>query len=343
MDTKSSKSPRFTLLHYLAQVIDVHFPEMLAFQIEFAPLIPASRISIQSLHKEAHSLMTEIRSLEKQMKQMGMLSAAGAKSAAAAADDDPFPSIMRPFLANAQSTVGSLAEQLEKVQKQYEISLTKYGEDKNEQSGCVSSSETFFDIFKVFLTSFQKALVEYRQFVDKEQVKPAVNQMLKQLADQNRRESVQPQSSTMTANSIVGEESEKGVMDSLLENLKRGNRERPINANTTIMGDVNEDTEAAAVDRSATSTRSCVHDSAEMRKVMSRLRRTDVLSAYASLTPSISTGKYNGGGPRNATATYGRRFSLLSGSGQLSTVSAGAVLSNPAATATMGPECADIE
>lgn len=316
---------------------------MLDFQTELAPVVPASRISLQTLHKEATSLVSEIRSLKSAMDKLAI---------SPPADDDPFLSIMKPFLNDAQSTTTAISAQLEVTQSNYEKCLSKYGEDKNEQSGCVHSSEVFFGIFKQFLLSFQKALAECRKSLVLESQRDKRDNAVASLPDPltTKRDSVLLQPSTMDTNNAMKEENEKGVMDSILETLKRGANHRSAVDYNRTMSDLSSSepnmttqsplTQSTSLFPMSENSNRGMHDLVELRKVQSRLRRTDVLSAYAALPPSPMVFPLSVSQNRSATVG-GRNFSMMT-AGQVGAVHSVTGIISPA-TVTTGTAPSDVE
>lgn len=203
MDTKSTSDRFSTLLHYLAFVVETQFPSYMSFIEDLSPVFNACRVSSQSVLKDSQALHTDMQNIS------GVISNA--------ASDDILATTFGPFVRRATLLEKSVFSKIKLATGQYERCLTKYGEDAGEQS-----SEEFFSIFKTFMASFTKALADNRIPPPKKkaEVLPTLSTI-----DENTALAVERFKASTSQEGFVldlSDSDKKGVMDHLLDSLKKG-------------------------------------------------------------------------------------------------------------------------
>ncbi|XP_074169790.1 protein diaphanous homolog 1 [Rhinolophus sinicus] len=201
-DTKSTDQ-KMTLLHFLAELCENDYPDVLKFPDELAHVEKASRVSAENLQKNLDQMKKQISDVERDVQNFP----------AATDEKDKFVEKMTSFVKDAQ-------EQYTKLRMMHSNMETLYKElgdyflfDPKK----VSVEEFFMDLHN-FKTMFVQAVKENQKRRETEE-KMRRAKLAKEKAEKERLEKQQKREQLIDMNA---EGDETGVMDSLLEALQSG-------------------------------------------------------------------------------------------------------------------------
>ncbi|KAG0342256.1 hypothetical protein BG000_005983 [Podila horticola] len=213
VDTKASNGPGMTLLHFLANIAENTLPNILQYQDEVAACGNACRVSLPELQTDFSYIKTKLKEIKSELHTHYFN---GYKSSF----DDRFYEVMRPFVEAAERTFTKAETAMLDMEAAYKDCVKFYGEDS-----VAMKPDEFFGIFKTFSASFEKAREDNRKQKEKEtqreKAKTAAKARQEQMAAKKNRLNV----SDMTgegAGDGDGSGDDKGMMDNLLETLRKG-------------------------------------------------------------------------------------------------------------------------
>ncbi|XP_057346987.1 protein diaphanous homolog 1 [Manis pentadactyla] len=201
-DTKSTDQ-KMTLLHFLAELCENDYPDVLKFPDELAHVEKASRVSAENLQKNLDQMKKQISDVERDVQNFP----------AAVDEKDKFVEKMTSFVKDAQ-------EQYDKLRMMHSHMETLYKElgqyflfDPKK----VSVEEFFMDLHN-FRNMFVQAVKENQKRREIEE-KMRRAKLAKEKAEKERLEKQRKREQLIDMNA---EGDETGVMDSLLEALQSG-------------------------------------------------------------------------------------------------------------------------
>ncbi|XP_026176024.1 protein diaphanous homolog 3 isoform X3 [Mastacembelus armatus] len=201
-DTKSADQ-KTTLLHFLAQVCEEEFPDVIKFVEDLEHVERASRVSAENLEKSLRQMERQLLQLERDLETFS-------------SPDDPsdmFFTKMASFIGVAREQYGKLVIMHNNMQTLYQNLLEYFAVDPKK-----TSVEELFTDLSTFRSMFSQALKEnLRQKESEEKQRRA--QAAKEKAEREKQERQQKKRRLLEVNA---ENDETGVMDSLLEALQSG-------------------------------------------------------------------------------------------------------------------------
>lgn len=144
-DTKSSSVKGTTLLHYLVQVIEKKFKDLLKLDEDIPHVRVAAKVSLGEMDKDITMLRTGMTEVSREIDFHR--SAAGQPQ-----PGDRFLPVMREFHAQASVRFAELEDQFQDMKTRFDRAIRLFGED-----GSVVQPDEFFGIFDAFLTAFTEA------------------------------------------------------------------------------------------------------------------------------------------------------------------------------------------
>ncbi|XP_076728093.2 protein diaphanous homolog 3 isoform X4 [Callospermophilus lateralis] len=201
-DTKSTDQ-KTTLLHFLVEICEEKYPDILNFVDDLEHLDKASKVSVEMLEKNLKQMGRQLQQLEKDLETFPP------------PEDmhDKFVTKMSSFVITAKEQYGKLSKLLENMEKLYQSIMVYYAIDMKKVS-----VEDFFTDLNNFRTTFMQAIKEnIRKREAEEKEKRA--RIAKELAEKERLERQQKKKRLLE---MKTEGDETGVMDSLLEALQSG-------------------------------------------------------------------------------------------------------------------------
>lgn len=200
-DTKSADQKQ-TLLHFLADVCQEQYPEVMGFPDELVHVEKASRVSAEMLQKSIEQMARQIKTLEKDLETFPPPQN----------DKDLFSEKMSSFV----STAREQQEKLQLMHNHMEEQYTGLGDyfvfDPRKMS-----VEEFFGDLNSFKNMFQQAVKEnQKRRESEEKIKRA--KLAREKADKEKEEKLKKNQLL----DINAEGDETGIMDGLLEALQSG-------------------------------------------------------------------------------------------------------------------------
>nr|XP_054588378.1 protein diaphanous homolog 3 isoform X2 [Nothobranchius furzeri] len=201
-DTKSADQ-KSTLLHFLAEVCEQEFPDVIKFVDDLEHVDRASRVSAENLEKSLRQMERQLLQLERDLETFS-------------SPDDPsdmFFTKMASFFKVAQEQYGKLGIMHSNMETFYQNTLEYFAVDPKK-----TSVEELFTDLSNFRSMFMQALKENfrrRELEEKQRRAWAA----KEKAEREKQERQQKKRRLLEVNA---ENDETGVMDSLLEALQSG-------------------------------------------------------------------------------------------------------------------------
>uniref|UniRef100_A0A5F9DVH8 Diaphanous related formin 3 n=1 Tax=Oryctolagus cuniculus TaxID=9986 RepID=A0A5F9DVH8_RABIT len=201
-DTKSADQ-KTTLLHFLVEICEEKYPDILNFVDDLEHLDKASRVSVETLEKNLKQMGRQLQQLEKDLETFPP------------PEDlhDKFVTKMSSFVTDAKEQYGNLSKLHANMEKLYQSVMGYYAIDVKKVS-----VEDFFTDLNNFRTAFMQAVKENIKKREAEE-KEKRARIAKELAEKERLERQQKKKRLLE---MKTEGDETGVMDSLLEALQSG-------------------------------------------------------------------------------------------------------------------------
>ncbi|XP_043925014.1 protein diaphanous homolog 1 [Protopterus annectens] len=201
-DTKSTDQ-KLTLLHFLAELCEEQYPDVMRFPEELSHVEKASRVSAETLQKNLEQMKKQISTLEKDIENFPPPTD----------EKDKFVEKMTVFVGTAREQYEKLAAMHENMEKTYE----ELGEYFVFNPKKISVEEFYGDISN-FKVMFQQAVKDNQKRKEAEE-KIRKAKLAKEKAEKERQEREKKKAQLIDMNA---DEGETGVMDSLLEALQSG-------------------------------------------------------------------------------------------------------------------------
>ncbi|XP_004393704.1 PREDICTED: protein diaphanous homolog 3 isoform X2 [Odobenus rosmarus divergens] len=201
-DTKSTDQ-KTTLLHFLVEVCEEKYPDILNFVDDLEHLDKASKVSVETLEKNLKQMGRQLQQLEKDLETFPP------------PEDlhDKFVTKMSSFVISAKEQYEKLFKLHENMEKSYQSMMGYYAIDVKKMS-----VEDFLNDLNNFRTTFMQARKENIKKREAEEREKRA-QIAKELAEKERLERQQKKKRLLE---MKTEGDETGVMDSLLEALQSG-------------------------------------------------------------------------------------------------------------------------
>ncbi|XP_039733103.1 protein diaphanous homolog 3 [Pteropus medius] len=201
-DTKSADQ-KTTLLHFLVEICEEKYPDILNFVDDLEHLDKASKVSVETLEKNLKQMGRQLQQLEKDLETFPH------------PEDlhDKFVTKMSSFVISAKEQYEKLLKLHENMEKLYQSMMGYYATDVKKVS-----VEDFLIDLNNFRTTFMQAIKENVKKREAEE-KQKRARIAKELAEKERLERQQKKKRLLE---MKTEGDETGVMDSLLEALQSG-------------------------------------------------------------------------------------------------------------------------
>ncbi|PKK32548.1 diaphanous-related formin 3, transcript variant X2 [Columba livia] len=201
-DTKSADQ-KTTLLHFLVEVCEENYQDVLNFVEDFQHLDKASKVSAENLEKSLKHMERQLQQLEKDLQTFPV------------PEDkhDKFVAKMSIFLVHAKEDFQKLSRMHENMEKLYQNVMGYYAIDLKKVS-----VEEFLTDLNNFRTMFMQAVKENMRRREAEE-KQRRAKIAKEKAEKEKQERQQKKKRLLE---MKTEGEETGVMDSLLEALQSG-------------------------------------------------------------------------------------------------------------------------
>ncbi|XP_061485941.1 protein diaphanous homolog 3 isoform X2 [Rhineura floridana] len=201
-DTKSVDQ-KITLLHFLVEICEEKYPDILSFAEDLQNLDKASRVSAESLEKNLKQMERQLMQLEKDLETFPR----------SGGIHDKFVTKMSTFAIQAREQFQKLSRMHESMEKLYRNVMEYYAVDLKKVS-----VEEFLTDLNNFRTTFMQAAKENMRRKEAEE-KQRRARVAKEQAEKEKLERQQEKKHLLE---MKTEGDETGVMDSLLEALQSG-------------------------------------------------------------------------------------------------------------------------
>uniref|UniRef100_A0A8V0XG94 Diaphanous related formin 3 n=1 Tax=Gallus gallus TaxID=9031 RepID=A0A8V0XG94_CHICK len=201
-DTKSADQ-KTTLLHFLVEVCEENYQDVLNFVEDFQHLDKASKVSAENLEKSLKHMEKQLQQLEKDLQTFPV------------AEDkhDKFVAKMSSFLIHAKEDFQKLSRMHENMEKLYQNVMGYYAIDLKKVS--VEEFLTDLNNFRMMFMQAVKENIRRREAEEKQRRA----KIAKEKAEKEKQERQQKKKRLLE---MKTEGEETGVMDSLLEALQSG-------------------------------------------------------------------------------------------------------------------------
>ncbi|XP_048259001.1 disheveled-associated activator of morphogenesis 1-like [Haliotis rufescens] len=214
IDTKSSINKNVTLLHYLVEVLEKKFPDVLKMEGDLSNVRDAAKVNFSDLDKEIASLKSGLANIEKEMEFFRNQSYNS---------QDKFVSVMGDFCTIAAYNFSEVEDSYSEMKTKYEMTLKAYAEENKVQP------DDFFGVFDLFLTSFTDARLEnekMRRQKEEEEKRAKIEEQLKKEREKRlllrRSSTLDKKDGKITTNNTENSSGEKGEFDDLISALRTG-------------------------------------------------------------------------------------------------------------------------
>ncbi|XP_062712886.1 disheveled-associated activator of morphogenesis 1-like [Aedes albopictus] len=143
-DTKSSADKRSTLLHYLVQIIEKKFKDILLLEEDLPHVKDASKVSLGEMNKDITVLRAGLAEVNREIEFH--------RSSGVPQLGDRFLAVMSEFHAKASVRFTELEDQFQNMKTRFDQAVRLFGED-----GAVMQPDEFFGIFDEFLSALMEA------------------------------------------------------------------------------------------------------------------------------------------------------------------------------------------
>uniref|UniRef100_A0A2I3H1D6 Diaphanous related formin 3 n=1 Tax=Nomascus leucogenys TaxID=61853 RepID=A0A2I3H1D6_NOMLE len=199
-DTKSADQ-KTTLLHFLVEICEEKYPDILNFVDDLEPLDKASKVSVETLEKNLRQMGRQLQQLEKELETFPP------------PEDLHDKFVTKIFVISAKEQYETLSKLHENMEKLYQSIMGYYATDVKKVS-----VEDFLTDLNNFRTTFMQAIKENIKKREAEE-KEKRARIAKELAERERLERQQKKKRLLE---MKTEGDETGVMDNLLEALQSG-------------------------------------------------------------------------------------------------------------------------
>ncbi|KAL3267040.1 hypothetical protein HHI36_011182 [Cryptolaemus montrouzieri] len=211
-DTKSSASKGTTLLHYLVDILEKKFRDVLKIDEDIPHIREASKVSLGELNKDMAQLRAGLRDVAKEIEFHLSQSPLA---------NDKFVPVMREFQATATCRLAEIEDLYQDMKTRFERAVRLFGEEPAN-----TQPDEFFGVFDSFLNSFSEARqdnenMKRRQEEEEKRAKQEADLKKLTLDRKHSREGILSSiSKTMSIKN--GENNQKGEFDDLISALRTG-------------------------------------------------------------------------------------------------------------------------
>ncbi|KAG8227858.1 hypothetical protein J437_LFUL006482, partial [Ladona fulva] len=143
VDTKSSAAKGTTLLHYLVEVLETKFKDILKLDEDLPHVKQAAKVSLAELEKDMAQLRSGLKEVEREIEfHRSQVVTTG----------DRFLPVMKEFLSSATCRFSELEDLFQDMKTRFDRAVKLFGEDQTSVQ-----PDDFFGIFDGFLVAFNEA------------------------------------------------------------------------------------------------------------------------------------------------------------------------------------------
>lgn len=221
-DTKSSACKGTTLLHYLVEILEKKFKDILKLEEDIPHVKEAAKVSLGELEKDMAQLRNNLKEVERELEFHRVQPVV---------QGDRFLPVMKEFLTAATCRFSELEDLFQDMKTRFDRAVRLFGEDNS-----TIQPDDFFGIFDAFLIAFNEARQDNENLRRKREEE---EKRAKQDAELKKRTMERKNSRTTESNGILGNSLRNGLRErggSGIENGAKGEFDDLISALRT--GDV---------------------------------------------------------------------------------------------------------
>ncbi|CAH0560759.1 unnamed protein product [Brassicogethes aeneus] len=211
-DTKSSANKGTTLLHYLIQILEKKFKDIMRLEEDIPHVRDASKVSLGELNKDMAHLRAGLKDVAKEIEFHRTQSPIA---------NDKFVPVMREFQATATCRLAEIEDLYQDMKTRFERAVRLFGEDSTN-----AQPDEFFGVFDTFLISFLEAKHDnenMRKRQEEEEKRAKQEAELKKLTLERKHSREGILSSINKSVSLTnGHQGPKGEFDDLISALRTG-------------------------------------------------------------------------------------------------------------------------
>lgn len=211
-DTKSSANKGTTLLHYLVEILEKKFKDVLRIEDDIPHVRDAAKVSLGELNKDMSQLRSGLRDVSKEIEF---------HLSQSPIQNDKFVPVMREFQATATCRLAEIEDQYQDMKTRFEKAVKLFGEDPTN-----AQPDEFFGVFDSFLNSFVEARQDNENMKrrhEEEEKRAKQEEQLKKLTLERKHSREGILSSISKSMSLKsGDANQKGEFDDLISALRTG-------------------------------------------------------------------------------------------------------------------------
>nr|CAD7402960.1 unnamed protein product [Timema poppensis] len=142
-DTKSSAAKGTTLLHYLVEILEKKFKDILKLEEDIPHVRDAAKVNMGELEKDMNQLRNGLKEVEREIEFHRSQQVTSA---------DRFLPVMKEFLSSATCRFSELEDLFQDMKTRFDRAVRLFGEDNS-----TIQPDDFFGIFDAFLVAFSEA------------------------------------------------------------------------------------------------------------------------------------------------------------------------------------------
>ncbi|KAL1455142.1 hypothetical protein WDU94_009258 [Cyamophila willieti] len=204
VDTKSSSSRGVTLLHYLVELAEKRFKEVLKLEEDLSHVKEASKVSMKELECDMTQLRNNLKEVSREIEFQRVQPLV---------PGDRFLPVMKEFLTSATCRLSEIEDLFQDMKTRFDRAVRLFGEDNSS-----IQPEDFFVIFDTFLTTLHEAKLDNENMKRKREEE---EKRAKQDAEIKKRTTDRKQGSKENG-VVISNGSVKGEFDDLISALRTG-------------------------------------------------------------------------------------------------------------------------
>ncbi|KAJ3270138.1 hypothetical protein HDV01_000523 [Terramyces sp. JEL0728] len=226
IDTKSSiQNRKHTLLHYLTELLEKEFPDVVGFQDELSHVeegskvgIPAIRTALVTIRDNLKALKGLLESMEEEAKAKGVDKKPSSGSTFSNASSNStvltnkFRDVMQKFYDDSEKIYESLDTKFKTSEKEFDSVVLLYGEEPKNMT-----PEEFFGIFAKFTQAFIAAKIDNETAVAKE-----LQEKKREEAKRDQEEKMRKKKEDAQSPGKGGAPEKEGGLDDLISSIRTG-------------------------------------------------------------------------------------------------------------------------
>ncbi|KAK6997787.1 disheveled-associated activator of morphogenesis 1 [Biomphalaria glabrata] len=212
MDTKASTNKNMTLLHYIVELIEKKFPDLIKLEEDIPHIHDAAKVNFTDLDKEITNLRKGLQNIEKEVEFF--------EKKFSISSQDKFVTVMKDFCTVAAYNFTSVEDSCNEMRLKFETIVKTFCEDPKQ-----AQPEEFFGSIDTFIIGMNDARHENEKFKKQKEEEEKRKLLEEQLKKEREKRIMLRRGSNLTDKKIGGvavENGDKGEFDDLISALRTG-------------------------------------------------------------------------------------------------------------------------